>query len=62
MASFKHEITNRKKLVNKDEIRSHWKSLKCIYPVKCAVCHKWIDKNAQILWHRETRMVMHQDC
>ena len=65
MARFKHETTNRKVNVARGlklPIEDDWKSLKAIYPVKCAACKEWIAKNAPILWHVKSKLVMHVDC
>jgi hypothetical protein len=65
MARFKHEITNRKAhaySATREYITEDWKSLKCIYPSKCAACKEWIAKGAQILWHVDHKLVMHVDC
>jgi len=65
MARFKHEVTNRKVHAynaKKEYMPEDWKSLKCIYPSKCAVCKDWVQKDAPILWHIKTKLVMHADC
>ena len=65
MARFKHEVTNRKVHVSnamKNPVKEQWKSLKCIYPSKCAACSKWIKKGSAILWHVDQKLVMHVDC
>ena len=62
MAKFKHEVTNRKVLATKDPLVEEWKSLKAVYPVKCAACQQWVNKSAQILWHVKSKLVMHVDC
>jgi hypothetical protein len=65
MAKFKHEVTNRKVNVargSKLPVMEEWKSLKCIYPAKCAACSQWISKGAQILWNVNHKLVMHVDC
>jgi hypothetical protein len=66
MARFKHEVTNRKVHVYNSRFMGSadddWKPLKAIYPVKCAACKEWIAKGAKILWHTESKLVMHVDC
>jgi hypothetical protein len=65
MARFKHEVTNRKVHVynaTKEYVQEDWKPLKCIYPSKCAVCKDWIQKDAAILWHIRSKLVMHANC
>ena len=65
MARFKHEVTNRKVHVynaKKEYIQEDWKTLKCIYPSKCAVCMDWIQKDVAILWHIRSKLVMHAQC
>ena len=65
MSKLDYEKTNRKVLLNKEElnINSGWKTLINKYPSQCYVCNKYIGNGVKILWHVKEGIVMHKsDC
>lgn len=71
MARFRHEQTNRKVKTYKSikhwnkkySYQGGWRTFINKYPVKCAVCNKYVGKGIEILWHTQTKLVQHKsDC